>query len=283
MAASSSSDMDDTWYLYQCFKFTWYLYQCFWRDGRYGFHTWTFFLDTECAPDAPIVRSQTLHAQTHGNNYEVWGGIAGMAIANSCAVEYQGNNNPHAHGHVHFVSVYQHKSLEELGKLIKEKLLAPETLYEYQELYIDTLHRTRTLYTCTRNIILAPDTLHRTCSFSELSPEEHEAKRSSMEQAWRSKFRDSEHDGLAQFPTIVLNDHSDTLWNFKQDPRSAERDAIEYSKRYKEEAEFVMCRTNNHVHLKDPVTGKRRPLPGCLTKKDVFLIQKDCSMRGSWI
>ena len=180
-----------------------------------------------------------------------------MAAANSCAVEYQGNNNPHAHGHVHFVSVYQHKTLEEIGKLIKEKLLAPETLYEYQE------------------------TLHRTCGFSELSPEEREAKRSSMEKAWRSKFRDSEHDGLAQFPTIVLNDHSDTLWNFKQDPRSAELDAIEYSKRYKEEAEFVMCRTNNHVHLKDPVTGKRRPLPGCLSKKDVFLIQKDCSMRGS--
>ena len=29
-----------------------------------------------------------------------------------------------------------------------------------------------------------------------------------------------------------------------------------------------MQRTNNHVHVKDPISGKRRPLPGCLSKKD---------------
>ena len=162
-------------------------------------------------------------------------------------MEYQG----------HFISVCQQKTLQEIGEVIKQKLLAAETLYEYQE------------------------TLHRTCGFSELSEEEREAKRSSMEKAWCSKFRDSEHDGLAQFPSIVLNDHTDTLWNYKQDSRSAELDAIDYSKRYKEEAEFVMCRTNSHVHLKDPVTGKRRPLPGCLSKKELFFIQKDYGMAGS--
>ena len=80
-----------------------------------------------------------------------------MAAANSCAVEYQGNNNPHAHGHVHLVSVYQHKTLEEIGELIKQKLLAPETLYEYQE------------------------TLHRTSDFSDLTDEQRDANRRVME------------------------------------------------------------------------------------------------------
>ena len=36
-------------------------------------------------------------ANKFGNNFEPWGGIAGMAAANACAVEYQGNKNPHAH------------------------------------------------------------------------------------------------------------------------------------------------------------------------------------------
>ena len=34
-----------------------------------------------------------------------------------------------------------------------------------------------------------------------------------------------------------------------------------------------MQRTNNHVHVKDAISGKRRPLPGCLSKKDsVFFL-----------
>ena len=185
-----------------------------------------------------------------GNNFEPWGGIAGMTAGNSCAVEYQGNNNPHAHGHVHCVSVYQHKTLEEIGELIKQKLLAPETLYAYQE------------------------TLHRTCGFDNLTEEQRDANRRAMEQEWASKFRAPEHDALSQFPSIVLNDHTDTLWNDKQDCQSAERDALEYAERYKQEAQFVMCRTNSHVHIRDPVSGKRRPLPGCLSKKACFLLRK---------
>ena len=72
-------------------------------------------------PNCPhCSETNTPCANKFGNNFEPWGGIAGMAAANSCAVEYQGNNNPHAHGHVHLVSVYQHKTLEEIGELIKQ-------------------------------------------------------------------------------------------------------------------------------------------------------------------
>ena len=191
-------------------------------------------------------------ANKFGNNFEPWGGIAGLTAANSCAVEYQGNNNPHAHGHAHCVSVYQHKTLEEIGKLIEKKLLAPETLYAYQE------------------------TLHRTAGFDNLNKEQRVANRKAMEKEWSNKFRAPEHDALAQLPSLVLNDHNDTLWNRKQDSRTAEEDALQYSERFKQEAHFVMSRTNNHVHIRDPKTGKKRPLPGCISKKATkFIIQKD--------
>jgi len=42
-----------------------------------------------------------------GNNFEPWGGIAGLCAANGCAVEYQRSNNPHAHGNAHFINAYQ--------------------------------------------------------------------------------------------------------------------------------------------------------------------------------
>ena len=49
-------------------------------------------------------------ANKFGNNFEPWGGIGGMTAANGCVVEYQHNNNPHAHGNAHKVSAYQHKN-----------------------------------------------------------------------------------------------------------------------------------------------------------------------------
>ena len=89
-------------------------------------------------------------------------------------------------------------------------------------------------------------------------------------------FHSCVSNGLAQLPSLVLNDHDDTLWNGKQDSRTAKEDALQYSERFKQEANFVMSRTNNHVHIRDPKTGKKRPLPGCISKKATkFIIQKD--------
>ena len=60
-----------------------------------------------------------------------------MTAANGCVVEYQHNNNPHAHGNAHKVSAYQHKTLEEIKTLIEKELLDPKTTIEYQT----ALHR----------------------------------------------------------------------------------------------------------------------------------------------
>ena len=59
-------------------------------------------------------------ANIFGNNFQPWGGIAGMCAANASVVEYQRNNNPHAHGNAHFVTAYQYKSLEEIKVRIEK-------------------------------------------------------------------------------------------------------------------------------------------------------------------
>ena len=184
-----------------------------------------------------------------GNNFEPWGGIAGLAAANFCAVEYQHTNNPHAHGHVHLVSAYQHKILEEIKALIEEKLLSPETIFDYQE------------------------TLQRTELFDH---EKYEEAIPEIEEAWRQKFKDPVHDDLTQLPEVVFGDHTKTIWNGQQDIPAAISDASTYTKAYKREAQSVMTRCNHHVHLPDPVTNQRVPLPGCRSKKArTFLIEID--------
>ena len=184
-----------------------------------------------------------------GNNFEPWGGIAGLAAANFCAVEYQHTNNPHAHGHVHLVSAYQHKTLEEIKGLIEEKLLSPESIFDYQE------------------------TLQRTDLFDH---EDYEERIPELEEAWRQKFKAPAHDDLTQLPQVVFEDHTKTLWNEQQDIPTAISDASTYAKAYKREAQSVMVRCNHHVHLPDPITNQRVPLPGCRSKKArMFFVVRD--------
>ena len=184
-----------------------------------------------------------------GNNFEPWGGIAGMASANGCAIEYQHNNSPHAHGHVHLVSVYQHHTLEQIKELIEKNLLDPETIFAYQE------------------------AIHRTDLWDH---EAYDKNIANIEDSCGNKCKDLEHDALCQLPSLVMDDvATTTLWHTDCPPYQAIIDAAEYSKQYKKEAAFVMTRFNHHVHLADPDTMKRRPLPGCKSKKvHGFFMQK---------
>ena len=81
--------------------------------------------------------SESPCAKKFGNNFEPWGGIAGMTAAVGSVVEYQHNNNPHAHGNAHKVSAYQRKSLEDIKVLIEKELQDQKTIVEYQT----ALHR----------------------------------------------------------------------------------------------------------------------------------------------
>ena len=179
-------------------------------------------------------------ANKFGNNFEPWGGIAGMTAANGCVIEYQHNNNPHAHGNAHQVSAYQHKTLEDIKVLIESDLLDPNTIFEYQT------------------------ALHREDHYDH---EQHSEAVAALEKAWRSNNSGAEHDALCQYPDLVLQDHSRNLWNGTMNLPEAVTDAVKYSTEYKKEAQFVMSRCNHHIHLPDPKTGVRIPLPGCRSKK----------------
>jgi hypothetical protein len=88
-----------------------------------------------------------------------------------------------------------------------------------------------------------------------------------LEEAWRKNSKDVEHDALCEYLDLLFVDHSKNLWCGSTDLPEAITDAVNYSKQYKKEAQFVLSRCNHHIHLPDPKTGVRVPLPGCRSKK----------------
>ena len=56
-------------------------------------------------------------------------------------------------------------------------------------------------------------------------------------------------------------------------------DAVNYSKQYKKEAQFVMSRCNHHIHLSYTKTGVRVPLAGCRSKKGATQAQSSFSFK----
>ena len=50
---------------------------------------------------------------------KLMGGYAGLATGSAFTVEYQGEATPHAHGFVSLANMYQHHTLEEIGKIIE--------------------------------------------------------------------------------------------------------------------------------------------------------------------
>ena len=59
-------------------------------------------------------------------------GSCGLGLAIGGSVEYQGNDNPHLHANLHVASVYQHKTLAEIGALMAKNLLSMESITDYQ-------------------------------------------------------------------------------------------------------------------------------------------------------
>ena len=95
-------------------------------DGSFQ-HKYKIYLTTNVRPPfCPLCphcsTSEYPCSNKFGNNFEPWGGVAGRTAANGCVVEYQRNNNPHAHGDAHKVTAYQHKTLEEIKVLIEKRI-----------------------------------------------------------------------------------------------------------------------------------------------------------------
>ena len=92
-------------------------------------------------------------ANKFGNNFEPWGGIGGMTAALGCVIEYQHNNNPHAHGNAHQVTAYQHKTLEQIKTLIEKIFSSHKPASTIKQHYTEKIIST-TNNTCEKSLIL---------------------------------------------------------------------------------------------------------------------------------
>jgi len=168
------------------------------------------------------------------------GGFAGLGEAFGGSVEYQQNWNPHFHGNVHLVSIYQHKTITEIAEMIESNLVNLEALAKWQ---------------CWT---------HREDHFNHDS---HQANLEVLEAQWNNGNRDPVNDGLCQLLAFMQNDTSATMWS-SDGPLLADAttEAALYKEKYFADAQYVMSRCHHHWHRKDPKSGERHPLRGCLAK-----------------
>ena len=71
------------------------------------------------------------------------------------------------------------------------------------------------------------------------------------------------------------------MWDEADTPAAAE-DAAAYMKLYRRSGQFVLSRTNHHIHLKDSKTGERVPLNACIGKQQKKKKVKECKHGAPW-
>ena len=110
----------------------------------------------------------------------------------------------------------------------------------------------------------------------------HDTHVEDLEQHWRRNYKDTSNDALAYVPHFVFHDDTATMWDGADMPTAAE-DAATYMKRYRRSGQFVLSRTNHHIHLKDSKTGERVPLNACMAKGQKKKEVKECKHGAPWI
>ena len=186
------------------------------------------------------------------------GGLAGLGVALGGSVEYQGNDNPHLHANLHVASVYQHKTLAEIGALMAKNLLCMESITDYQAWI---------------------------CREDHFDLEGHQNNLETLEQRWHENNSTAECHTLCQLPSYINNDSTRSLWtgsshtdmvlaqgnssadNKPYDAAEALADGTAFKEAYFADVQQVFSHCHHHWHAKDPSTGERRPIRGCKSKK----------------
>ena len=83
----------------------------------------------------------------------------------------------------------------------------------------------------------------------------HESQIENLEQEWRQNYKDKSNDALGFVPPLIFQDNSASMWDGADVPTAAE-DAATYMANFKSSGQFVLSRTNHHVHLRDAKTGE---------------------------
>ena len=113
------------------------------------------------------------------------GGSFGLAMAIGGSVEYQGNNDPHFHGNVHLVSVYQYKTIAEIADMMQANLLTLDDINTYQSWV---------------------------CREDHFDLDEHNAALEELERRWNANNSDPACDKLCRIPAYIHEDSTRSLW-----------------------------------------------------------------------
>ena len=95
----------------------------------------------------------------------------------------------------------------------------------------------------------------------------HESNLKFLEEQLKESHRDPVNDGPCQLPSFMKEDTSAIMWS-SDGPLLADAriQAVLYKEKYFADAQYVMSRCHHHWHPKDPETGERHPIRGCLAK-----------------
>ena len=159
----------------------------------------------------------------------------------------------HIHLIVYIISAFQHSTLAEITELIEAKLLSVAALERYMEWVSMHEHLDQPLHD--RNI-------------------------EDLEKQWPT-YKNSSHDALGFVPKLVWGDDSTTRWHGADLPASL-ADAADYMRKYRSSGQFVLSRTNHHIHPKDKKTGLPTPLSACVAKGQRRKKIKECKHGAPW-
>ena len=101
------------------------------------------------------------------------------------AVEFQKQSTPHFHGNVSIRSVYQHKTLQDIGVLIESNLLSVDAIKSVQSWV---------------------------CREEHLNQEMHDQDMERMAKVWHTNYEAREHDPMSRLPAYVAHDSAATMW-----------------------------------------------------------------------
>ena len=189
-----------------------------------------------------------------GSNFDTFGGIFGGCDGFGGGVESQRGSTLHIHLIAYIISAFQHSTLSRISEMIEEKLMSVAALERYMEWV--SMHE-------------------------HLDAALHSSNVDDLEQQWRENYKASSNDALAYVPALVFDDDAATRWAGADIPAAVD-DAATYMKRYRRSGQFVLSRTNHHIHVKDRKTGERVPLNACLAKGQKKRKTKECKHGAPW-
>ena len=189
-----------------------------------------------------------------GSNFDAFGGIFGGCDGFGGGVESQRGATLHIHLIAYIISAFQHMALSRISEMIEQKLMSVAALERYMEWV--TMHE-------------------------HLDAALHAKHVDDLVQQWRTRYTDASHDALGYVASLVFDDDVDTMWN-EADEKTAAEDARKYLTRFRRSGQFVLSRTNHHIHLPDSKTGFLMPLNACIAKGHQKKKVKECKHGAPW-